>query len=95
MNQQTLATITVAELEALVRRVVREELVRLVQQPAPDSILDDWSHEDPDAPDGDQELLEEALAALAYAKAHPETLRRWEDVQADLDRAEAAGELPD
>lgn len=95
MNQQTLATISVAELEALIRRVVREELARLVQQQAPDSILDDWSHEGPEDPEGDQELLEEALAALAYAKAHPETLRRWEDVQAELDRAETAGELPD
>jgi hypothetical protein len=95
MNQQTLATISVAELEALIRRVVREELARLVQQQAPDSILDDWSHEGPEDPEGDQELLEEVLEQLEREKTRPAVRISWEKAQAELARAEAAGELSD
>jgi hypothetical protein len=40
-KKQTLGSLSPADLETLIRRVVREEISRLLQQPAR-SILDDW-----------------------------------------------------
>jgi hypothetical protein len=91
---KTPATITLAELESLIRRVVREELARVLRPTAP-SVLDDWSHEGPDDPAGDEELLAEALIVLEQYGDKPETWMRWEDFEAELDKAEARGELPD
>jgi hypothetical protein len=87
-------TISLTDLENLVRRVVREELARLLRAPAT-SILDDWSHEGPDDPAGDEILLREALAMLKEYGDKPETWMKWEDFEAELARAEASGELPD
>jgi hypothetical protein len=72
-------TISLTDLENLIRRVVREavreELACVAPSPAP-SILDDWSHEGPDDPAGDEELLNEALAMLEEYGDKPET---WTD----------------
>ncbi len=87
-------TISLAQLENLIRRVVREELARALRSTTP-SILDDWSHEGPDDPAGDEELLAEALIVLEQYGDKPETWMTWEDFEAELDRAEARGELPD
>lgn len=93
-TKQTTITLSPADLEALIRRVVREELSRLVPPEQP-SILDDWSHEGPDDPEGDAELLQEALAVIEEFGHKPEAWTSWEEFQAELRRAEAAGELPD
>jgi hypothetical protein len=50
-SKQITITMSPAELEALIRRVVREEISRLVQ-PSKPPILDDWSHEGPDGSRG-------------------------------------------
>jgi len=89
-------TISLTDLENLIRRVVREavreELACVAPSPAP-SILNDWSHEGPDDPAGDEELLNEALAMLEEYGDKPETWAKWEDFETELDKAEAGGEL--
>ncbi len=95
---QTAITLSPADLEALVRRVVREvlreELARLARRPVP-SILDDASQEGPDDPAGDEALLADAMAALEQYENDPAAWMKWEDFKTELARAEAAGELPD
>jgi hypothetical protein len=97
----TTVSIGLSDLENLMRRVVREvvreELSRLSRarpRPITRSILDDWSQEGPDDPAGDDELLAEAMAVLDEYGNKPETWITWEDLEAELDRAEARGELP-
>jgi hypothetical protein len=58
------------------------------------SILNDWSHEGADDPAGDAVLLREAVAVLDKYGDQPDTWMRWEDFEAELDLAEAGGELP-
>jgi len=58
-------------------------------------ILDDWRHEGPDDPESDTLLRAEALAALERYAGQPDCWMSWEEFEAELDRAEAAGELPD
>jgi len=94
----TSITLSPAELEDLVRRVVREELRRLAAGPAaeaPTSILHDWRHEGPDDPAADEELAQEAEALSRECREAPEELTSLEDFERQLARAEAAGELPD
>ncbi len=43
----------------------------------------------------DDQLAKEGEEALAYARAHPETVMSLEEFETELDRAELAGELPD
>ncbi len=80
------------ELEALIRRVVREELLALLNAPA-GSILEDC-HQGPEDPEQDAILLRDALSALRADRDRPEAWISWEECEAELDRAEAAGELP-
>jgi hypothetical protein len=91
---ETTITISLTDLEILIRRVVREELTRLLSISTP-AILDDWGHEGPPDPAGDEILLAEALAVLKQSEDKPDTWIKWEDLKAELARAEAAGELPD
>jgi hypothetical protein len=86
-------TISLTDLENLIRRVVREELTRLSHASAL-SILDDWSHEGPDDPAGDEELLTEALTMIEQYEKNPEGWKTLEEFEAKLARAEAAHELP-
>src|SRR5205807_2169576 len=62
-KKRSTPSVTPEELETLVRRVVREELSRVLQRPVR-SILDDWKQEGPEDPEGDALLLREALAVL-------------------------------
>jgi hypothetical protein len=89
-------TITVSrnELEALLRRIVREELTRLIEAQRP-SLLDSWSHEGPDDSDGDAALLADVLAQIEREAATLAPRINWAEAKAELARAEAAGELPD
>jgi len=86
-------SINTAELEGLVRRVVREELSRLLREPIR-SVLEGAEHEGPDNPAEDEMLLKDALAMLEEYGDKPESWMNWEEFEAELDRAEAAGELP-
>jgi len=90
---QTIVTLSPNELKVLVRRMVREELVRLLRAPVR-SILEDWRQEGPDDPAEDELLLREALVVLQRYEDQPDAWMNWEDFEAELDRAEAAGELP-
>jgi len=91
--RQTTVTLSPNELQVLVRRVVREELTRLLRAPVR-SILEDWRQEGPDDPAEDALLLREALVVLQRYEDQPEAWMNWEDFESELDRAEAAGELP-
>ena len=93
MNQ-IMTSISQDELEALIRRVIREELIRLLQTPV-QSILDNWRQEGPDNPIEDDLLLKDALMVLQNHKNEPEAWLSWEDFELELDQAEAKGELPD
>jgi hypothetical protein len=59
------------------------------------SILEDQDQEGPDDPEGDALLLREALAVLREYEKKPDAWMRWEEFEAELDRADAAGELSD
>ena len=87
-------SINTAELEGLVRRVVREELSRLLREPIR-SVLEDAEHEGPENPVEDELLLKDALAVLEEYGDKPESWMSWEKFEAELDRAEATGELRD
>ena len=91
---QTVIPISPTDLESLIRRVVREELGRLVHK-SPYSILDDPAQEGPEDPAGDEILLNEALAILQQYDDQPDAWMSWEELELELDRAEAAGELSD
>ena len=94
---QFTTTLSLTEIESLIRRVVKEavheEFARVMQQ-LPSSIVDDWSHEGPDDPEGDRLLLAEALAESERYRAHPQEHLAWKAFKAELREAEAAGELP-
>ncbi|NJK80430.1 MAG: hypothetical protein HC893_02515 [Chloroflexaceae bacterium] len=79
-----LASLTVADLEKLIRRVVREEVARLqARQP---SLLNDWSQEGPDDPAGDAALLAEILAEIEREQTEPLEWMRLEDFKIELRR---------
>jgi hypothetical protein len=90
----TTVSLSPDELEALLRRIVREELVQLLRTPVR-SILENWRHEGQDDPNGDKLLLHEALTILQKYKDKPEAWMNWEDFEAELERAKMAGDLPD
>ncbi|NJP07958.1 MAG: hypothetical protein HC837_21215 [Chloroflexaceae bacterium] len=93
-EQQQTVTISIADLEAIIQRTVREtvreELRRLLYQHLP-AIRHYLLHEGPDDPEGDEELLQEALEILATTP--PDAWVSLDDFEAALDRAEAAGEV--
>ncbi len=90
------ATISIdpRELEGLVRRVVREELMRLLR-PEGKEYSETERHEGLEDPVEDDRLLREALAELQEYGDQPEAWMSWGEFEAELERAEAAGELPD
>jgi hypothetical protein len=64
-------------------------------RPSPtSSILDYWSQEGLDDPEGDEELLQEALVLREEYKRDKSGWKTWDEFEAELNRAEAAGELP-
>jgi hypothetical protein len=46
-------------------------------------------------PGDDEELVQAALEAIREAEQNPDACMSWEEFEAELKRAEAAGELPD
>ena len=89
----TTVPLSPSELETLIRRAVREELVRLLRTPVR-SILEDWRQEGPEDPAEDELLLGEALAVLRKYEEERDAWMDWQGFEAELDRAETAGELP-
>ena len=79
-------------IEGLVRRIVREELLRLLETRP--TIANDWQHEGEPDEAGDEALLQDALAVLQGYTDKPDAWTNWADFEAELERAEAAGELP-
>ncbi len=71
------------ELEALIRRVVREEFGALLQ------------HSRIEIEQEDEALAGAAMAILEADRDRPEAWISWEGAKAEIARAEAAGELPD
>jgi hypothetical protein len=88
---EPVVSMTKSELETLIRRVVREELRRALRLVNP---LNDWSDEGTDDPEGDEILAREALAQIAEYEKNPYRRMTLEEYEAELARAEAAGELP-
>ena len=86
-------TVTLTDLENLIRRIVREELAR-ARRAAATSILSDWSQEGPEDAEGDNELLTQALATLKEYEENPAGWKSMDEFEAELARSEAAGELP-
>lgn len=89
---QTNVSLSPTEFEDLVRRIVREELARLVRSRG--RIGDDPSHEGTVDEAGDETLVAEALEVLDAYGDDPHGWLDWEDVKDQLRRAEALGELP-
>lgn len=82
--------------EQTLRRLVQEEIHHSMRHSkTPRSIADDWIHEGPDDPEGDEALLQDALAQIEREKTHPNDRMGLDEFLAELDRAEKAGELPD
>ena len=71
------------ELEALIRRLIREELGGLLERAQAEIEKED------------EMLARDALSILAADGERPEAWVSWDDAKAELARAEAAGELPD
>ncbi len=80
---QTTIAMSPAQLEQLIRRIVREEVSRLLRSSKP-SVLDDWSHEGPEDPEGDAALLQEALEVIRQREQNPGTSVGWEEFKAEL-----------
>ena len=74
---------SIEELEALIRRVIRQELDGLLER-AQSKIERE-----------DEVLARDAQAILEADRERPEAWISWEEAKAELARAEAAGELPD
>ena len=94
-SPQFRTNLSLAEIEDLIRRVVREavqeEFARVLRRPVP-SQLEDWSHEGPDDPAGDRQLLAAAEVACEQYRTNPDQWMDWDAFKAELAAAEAAGE---
>jgi hypothetical protein len=74
---------SIEDLEAMIRRVLREELANLLERSRIEIALEDES------------LARDALAILVADRDRPEAWVSWEQAKAEIASAEAAGELPD
>ena len=77
---QVNTTLSLAELEDLIRRVVKEavheEFASVLRQ-TPAAVVEDWTREGPSDPAGDQLVLAEALAERDRYRTDPETWMAW------------------
>jgi hypothetical protein len=85
MSPSAMITANLTDLENLIRRVVREELTR---QSRNLSILDDWSHEGPDDPAGDEQLLREAVEVSERYRVDKSGGKTLEEFEADLNQTD-------
>jgi hypothetical protein len=95
MTTSAAVTINPADLEHLIGRVVKEtvqeEFMRFFRTPNR-PLLEYWIHEGPEDPEGDEQLLTEALAMIQQYGENREGWKTLEDFEAEL--AETANELP-
>lgn len=85
---QTMITLSPTDLESLIRRVVHEEITHLLQTPVR-SILENWEHEGPNDPKGDEVLLGQALAVLEQYGNKPDAWTSWEKFERELESGRA------
>ena len=90
MSEVTI-TLSREELEALIRRLVREELAAAPAR----SILDDPAHDGPDDPAQDDLLRRDALELIEKYLDRPEAKKSLSELRQEIALAEAADELPD
>lgn len=83
----TTVTLDPADLEAMIRRVVREELERMQIQAAIHPI-EDWTHEGPEDEAADQRLLVAALEEWEQYGQRRESWRSLAEVAAELGTAD-------
>lgn len=90
-------TISLTDLENVIQRVVkkvvRDELVRVLRTPNR-AILEYWEHEGLDDSVGDEELLKDALAIIERYEKNTGRWKTLEEFEVELKRAGAAHELP-
>ncbi|MFZ1708808.1 MAG: hypothetical protein WAW20_09455 [Anaerolineae bacterium] len=86
-SPQFKTTLSLVEMETFIRRAVqeavREELARLLRH-TDDSIVENWAHEGPEDPAGDQLLLAEAIEERDRYSTNPEAWMGWEAFKAEL-----------
>ena len=87
-------TLSREDLEALIRRVVRQELEARLADPGR-SILDDLGHEGPEDPAQDDLLRRDALELIEKYRGLPGARKRLGERRREIAVAEAADELPD
>jgi uncharacterized protein (DUF433 family) len=79
-SPQFSTTLSLTEMEALIRRAVKEavheEFARVLRQ-APASVVENWTHEGPSNPAGDQLLLAEGLTERERYRTNPEVGMEW------------------
>jgi len=86
-------SLNLPDLESLIRRVVREEVMHILRKPNR-AVVEYWEHEGPDDPVGDQHLLTDALALLQKYETNREGWKTLEQFEAELAEAEVRNELP-
>ncbi len=89
----TSITVNPSDLEGLIRRLVREEVMHILRKPNR-AVVEYWEHEGPDDPVGDQRLLDDALALLQKYETNREGWKTLEEFEAELAVAEVKNELP-
>ncbi|MBO9325848.1 MAG: hypothetical protein J7463_10780 [Roseiflexus sp.] len=91
---QFTTTVSRNESEALLRRIIHEELTRPLEAQRL-SLLEGQSREGPDDPDSDAALLADMLAQIEREAVTPAPRIDWAAVKAKLAHVEAAGKSPD
>lgn len=89
---ETSTTVSVAELEAIVRRVVREE-IRHQADWIVREMIEFWRNEGPPDPEDDEMLLKDALEQIEKYKDDYSGCITLEELEAEL--AAESNELPD
>ena len=90
---QASITVSLSDLENLIRRVVREEFVRLLRaSTAP--VVDDWDQEGPLDPAGDEQLLHDALTLREQYKVSREGWKTLEEFESELARSGPEHDVP-
>lgn len=99
MPPQATITITLTDLEALIRRTVQEavrkavhEELLLIFRDARPSVIEDWEQEGSNDLEADEALLAEALVLRQQYRKNRTRGQDWEKFKAELKVAEDAGE---
>jgi hypothetical protein len=92
---QTTIPLSPSELETMIHRAVREELIRLLRTPSRPS-SDEVRYRDQNEEEaGDALLLREALTVLQEYGNTSEAWTAWEDLEAELESMEPSSGVSD